>query len=109
MSRFFVALLILIGGCSSGGGGHGGFPFGGDDGGGGASDLAAPPVDLALADRAGVADLASMYLAPARADLAPPPPGCNDGTRNGNESDVDCGRACPACGNGKRCNGNGDC
>src|SRR5207237_1996020 len=34
---------------------------------------------------------------------------CSDGLKNGNETDVDCGGACPDCGTGKTCGSNGDC
>ena len=34
---------------------------------------------------------------------------CSDGILNGNESDVDCGGSCAACGNGRRCDFNSDC
>lgn len=37
---------------------------------------------------------------------------CTDGTKNGPESDVDCGGglgACPSCGDGKKCNSAADC
>jgi hypothetical protein len=37
------------------------------------------------------------------------PPSCNDGVKNGNETDVDCGGTCPKCGNGKNCTANADC
>jgi len=36
-------------------------------------------------------------------------PSCVDGIQNQNETDVDCGGSCGTCGNGKFCNGNGDC
>ncbi len=37
-------------------------------------------------------------------------PSCSDGTRNGDESDTDCGgRDCPRCANGRTCKGNEDC
>jgi hypothetical protein len=40
---------------------------------------------------------------------APPPP-CLDGVRNGSETDVDCGGACPAkCAEGQHCLENADC
>jgi formylglycine-generating enzyme required for sulfatase activity len=39
----------------------------------------------------------------------PAPPSCNDGVKNGTESDVDCGGACPKCDGGKACGVNGDC
>ena len=34
---------------------------------------------------------------------------CADGVANGDESDVDCGGRCPACTDGRRCRGSGDC
>ncbi|MBX7082571.1 MAG: hypothetical protein K1X88_25425 [Nannocystaceae bacterium] len=35
---------------------------------------------------------------------------CNDGVRNGDETDVDCGGSCPAgCGDGQGCMADGDC
>jgi hypothetical protein len=34
---------------------------------------------------------------------------CNDGVQNGQESDVDCGGVCPACGYGKACQQANDC
>lgn len=37
-------------------------------------------------------------------------PGCDDGVRNGSETDVDCGRVCPTrCDDGLRCNVSSDC
>jgi hypothetical protein len=37
-------------------------------------------------------------------------PACNDGVKNGSETDTDCGGTCTAkCSNGKSCGGNGDC
>lgn len=36
-------------------------------------------------------------------------PSCADSTQNGNESDVDCGGSCAACGAGKNCAAPGDC
>ena len=34
---------------------------------------------------------------------------CNDGTMNGTESDIDCGRDCALCADGKMCADNADC
>lgn len=42
----------------------------------------------------------------------PPPAGptCNDGVRNGSETDIDCGGpTCQGCGNGRACSQNTDC
>jgi hypothetical protein len=40
----------------------------------------------------------------------PPAPTCNDGVKNGNETDVDCGGpSCPKCANGKACAVATDC
>src|SRR4051794_33806548 len=40
---------------------------------------------------------------------SPPAATCTDGLKNGSESDVDCGGACPRCGNGKICATRSDC
>ena len=34
---------------------------------------------------------------------------CGDGKKDGNETDVDCGGACPRCADGKTCNDDADC
>jgi hypothetical protein len=34
---------------------------------------------------------------------------CNDGVKNGSETDVDCGGNCQPCGDGRKCVGNSDC
>src|SRR5687767_2572991 len=63
------------------------------------TDLASEPADFASG-----ADLAIIATDLAiREDDFAMASSCSDGTRNGNESDVDCGGACPACGDGKRC------
>ncbi len=36
-------------------------------------------------------------------------PRCNDGIKNQDESDIDCGGGCSGCGLGKRCDNNNDC
>jgi hypothetical protein len=36
-------------------------------------------------------------------------PACDDGVRNGLETDVDCGGGCPGCAGGAACNVDGDC
>src|SRR4051812_44077059 len=38
-----------------------------------------------------------------------PDPACDDGARNGDESDVDCGGSCAACGDGAVCAVGTDC
>ena len=38
-----------------------------------------------------------------------PAPACDDGTKNGDESDVDCGGACPGCMVGQACGKDADC
>ena len=39
----------------------------------------------------------------------PPPPTCNDGVKNGNETGVDCGGSCVRCVNGNTCASRDDC
>ncbi len=40
---------------------------------------------------------------------APPAPTCSDKSKNGKETDVDCGGGCPPCADGQACGGSGDC
>jgi hypothetical protein len=75
-------------------------------------DSAAP--DTTVADTMG-ADSAAPDSTPdttvadtAIADTTPAPT-CTDLTKNGSETDVDCGGSCSACGDGKLCLANGDC
>ncbi len=42
-------------------------------------------------------------------DASAEPYTCNNGIKDGTESDVDCGGSCPACDNGENCNVSGDC
>ena len=42
-------------------------------------------------------------------DYACAPAGCNDGAKNGSETDTDCGGACQDCATGKACKVNTDC
>src|SRR5262249_17325905 len=42
-------------------------------------------------------------------DYAGGPAGCADGAKNGSETDIDCGGACPDCATGKGCMANTDC
>lgn len=55
-------------------------------------------------DLAAGRDLAALSPAP---DLGPPT--CTDGLQDGNETDVDCGGACPGCADGRRCAQDTDC
>jgi hypothetical protein len=102
-----AAGLALLAACGSGGGG-GYYRFNAGDGemppavdGGASADLArAPSSDLAQP---------SQDLARPAQDLTPVV-SCNDGLRNGAETDVDCGGPqCSRCAIGDRCTGNGDC
>ena len=95
--RRYCLLALLLTAC--GGGGGGGFFFTGDLAGRG--DGGAPMGDLAMG---GPRDLAM-----GGGDL-PIGPRCDDGLKNGAETDTDCGGGvCVKCPAGKRCNGNGDC
>lgn len=59
--------------------------------------------DLAKSDLLSLPDLAQP-------DLVPPPPSCNDGAKNQDETDVDCGGAkCAKCADGKICKAPLDC
>ena len=46
---------------------------------------------------------------PMAPDAAPPEPTCDDGARNGAETDVDCGGDCPRCATGAACVSDDDC
>src|SRR4051794_2580168 len=74
------------------------------------SDHGSLPADAAVMDLAGVPDSSERPpdgLSPP--DLSPPPI-CFDGTRDGDESDADCGGSvCPACAGGRSCGGARDC
>src|SRR5207247_5345292 len=63
-------------------------------------DLAAAR-DLARSDVTASPDLAPVDLAL--------PPRCDDGFRDGDETDVDCGGTCAACADGLGCLHGGDC
>ena len=66
--------------------------------------------DSAVPDQAVDTQPAPDLLVP---DLVPPDmplPTCSDQTKNGQETDVDCGGAtCPACADNKQCNKPSDC
>jgi hypothetical protein len=57
-------------------------------------------------DDNGAADCADAACAQLEACAAPT---CSDGRRNGRETDIDCGGACPACGDDAACAAHGDC
>jgi hypothetical protein len=44
-----------------------------------------------------------------RPPTTPPGPTCTDGSKNGDETDVDCGGSCPRCATGKACLRRKDC
>jgi hypothetical protein len=68
----------------------------------------APPPDQSAVDGATPPDLTAVEDA-ASVDLVQGV-SCNDGVRNGTETDVDCGGdACPLCRLGQSCNVDGDC
>src|SRR5262245_12952228 len=41
--------------------------------------------------------------------MHPPPPGCTNGLKDGDETDTDCGGSCPACFPGSACRSFSDC
>src|SRR5262245_42919275 len=94
MRSIFLATLTCVGGCGSGGGG------------GGRYDFSKPSDAGAGGDLAGTVDDMAMQQSP---DLRPPPPSCNDGRLNGDESDVDCGGSCMRCADGRSCRNAADC
>src|SRR5689334_7392503 len=67
-----------------------------------------PPEDCTTVgdeDGNGAADCSD----PACAGALPCQPSCSDGTRNGSETDVDCGGACAPCALGGACSADADC
>ncbi len=46
---------------------------------------------------------------PDGASCVPPAPACTDGTKNGTETDTDCGGTCPRCAGGMACDHGADC
>ncbi len=57
------------------------------------------PFDAAIAPGADLSTVTAPDLAPS----------CNDGVRNGGESDIDCGGACGPCSDGRKCGEPADC
>jgi hypothetical protein len=60
-------------------------------------------------DGNGAADCDDLACAAAPACMVAMPATCTDGRKNGDESDVDCGGACPRCDDAAACAQNGDC
>lgn len=56
-----------------------------------------------------VSPLAPPVSPPPASPPPPPPARCDDGIRNGIETDVDCGGSCDTCQNGKQCQRWEDC
>lgn len=79
-----------------------------DDGCGGSQDCGSCAVDGGVAADAGAVDAGAVDAGAAGADAGAP--ACDDDSRNGLESDVDCGGPeCPGCGVGMRCDRPEDC
>jgi hypothetical protein len=104
-----IAALVTAGGvtgCGSAEALKGGVYLG--DGGGGSTPDAAPSPDLGTG---GTGSVGAGGAAGGAGGTAPEPaPTCSDGTKNGNETDVDCGGGtCPLCGRGQACRAPTDC
>ncbi len=67
-----------------------------------------PSEAVSLADADGEVDPTADTTTDA-AVVTPPPPSCTNGTRDGDETDVDCGGPCAKCGTGLTCLGANDC
>ncbi len=80
-NHLWLPLLLIVSGCGSGGGG--GF-FRRDGGGDGFQEMDSGTPDLFMSS-------------------------CNDNMKNGSETDIDCGGACPPCADGRMCLKGGDC
>jgi hypothetical protein len=52
---------------------------------------------------------AKQHNATHRTAVPPPAPTCTDGVKNGAETGIDCGGACPRCANGQGCATRNDC
>ncbi len=66
-----------------------------------------PPIDSNAGD--GGLSLPPMDAGPSEPVNPLPEGDCQDAFKNGNETDVDCGGACPACAIGATCGGHPDC
>ncbi len=64
---------------------------------------------MVLSSKSGFLLLAAALLAGGCSNSAPTPASCTDGTKNGTETDVDCGGTCAPCGAGLGCAINSDC
>ena len=63
-----------------------------------------------IVDAGGVKLLVDALAVDLANDLAPQIPTCTDGSRNGTETDIDCGGpSCPPCATGRACTMAGDC
>jgi len=70
----------------------------------------APMIDAPMIDAPAVDAPETDAPMPDAAEPDAAAPRCNDGVRNGNETDTDCGGPdCTPCGNGQHCLVNGDC
>lgn len=77
----------------------------------GCQDIIGVGVPVAATGDAGASTPDAAQVSP-DASLVPDAmvaPTCSDGDQNGDESDVDCGGACPRCASGRRCALSGDC
>ncbi|MSP60064.1 MAG: hypothetical protein EXR72_06920 [Myxococcales bacterium] len=105
------SLVVILFAAACGGGGGGNRPFFTDDG-GAAGDLAGqlpadmtgmPAADLTMQ---GTPDLTMQAMV----DMAMATPACDDGIKNGAETDTDCGGfQCGPCADTKGCKQNSDC
>ena len=102
------ALVLSCGGDDSGGkGGGGGSAGGGLDGGSGSGGAAGTGGAAGSSGAAGSGGGAGAGGAAGSGGSGGP--SCNDGMRNGDETDVDCGGSCGGCEPGATCEVAGDC